>query len=99
LLHTKSVPPKVSSFWGAYQCVVGILNTKNYFRLKNKTKEWIVAMVKPAYFVPETIRANIIFQNMKKTGNTMAIVLDEHGGMTGLITLNDLIEKTCGQLN
>ena len=55
--------------------------------------------VKPAYFVPETIKADVLFRNMKKSGNTMSIVLDEYGGMVGIVTLNDLVEELVGELN
>lgn len=78
--------------------VIGILNAKDYFRLEDKTKENILALVRPAYFVPDTIKADVLFLNMKKAGNKMAIVLDEYGGMVGIITLNDLIEKLVGDL-
>lgn len=80
--------------------VTGILNAKDYFRLEDKTKENILASaVRPAYFVPETIKADVLFRNMKKTRNSMAVVIDEYGGMVGIITLYDLIEELVGELN
>ena len=48
--------------------------------------------------MPDTIKADVLFRNMKKTGNRIAIVLDEYGGMSGIITLNDLIEELVGDL-
>lgn len=79
--------------------VVGILNAKDYFRLAEKTRENVMQeAVKPPYFVPETIKADLLFRNMKKTRNAMAVVLDEYGGMEGIITLNDLIEELVGDL-
>jgi len=54
--------------------------------------------VKPAYFVPETVRTDVLFRNMKKTRNHFAVVLDEHGGMSGIITMNDLLEELVGDL-
>lgn len=54
--------------------------------------------VEPAYFVPETIKADVLFQNMKKTHSSLAVVLDEYGGMAGIITLNDLVEELVGEL-
>lgn len=78
--------------------VIGILNVKDYFRLQEKTRESVMALVKPAYFVPETIKADVLFRNMKKNRNTMAVVLDEYGGMVGIITLNDLVEELVGDL-
>ncbi len=79
--------------------VVGILNAKDYFRLRDKSRKTVMReAVKPAFFVPETIKADVLFRNMKKTRNAMAIVLDEYGGMVGIITLNDLIEQLVGDL-
>ena len=79
--------------------VVGILNAKDYFRLDDKSREAVMeAAVKAPFFVPETIKADVLFRKMKKTRNIMAIVLDEYGGMVGIVTLNDLIEQLVGDL-
>lgn len=79
--------------------VIGILNAKDYFRLSDRSREQVMAeAVKPAFFVPETIKADVLFRKMKKTRNAMAIVLDEYGGMVGIVTLNDLIEQLVGDL-
>lgn len=79
--------------------IVGALYIKDYYRLHEKTKKIILSQaVKPAYFVPESVRADILFQNMRKIRNFFAIVLDEYGGMSGIITMNDLIEEIVGDL-
>jgi len=78
--------------------VIGMINAKDYFRLRDKSRENVLALVKPAFFVPETIKADVLFRKMKKTRNNMAVVLDEYGGMEGIITLNDLIERLVGDL-
>ena len=79
--------------------IIGILNAKDYFRLDDKSRESVVRnAVKEPFFVPETIKADVLFRKMKKTRNIMAIVLDEYGGMVGIITLNDLIEQLVGDL-
>lgn len=79
--------------------IIGILKVKDYFRIKERTRENILEMaVKPAYFVPETVRTDVLFQNMKNTRNHFAIVLDEYGGMNGIITMNDLLEQLVGDL-
>ena len=79
--------------------IIGILNAKDYFRLDDKSRENIMYnAVKAPFFVPETIKADVLFRKMKKTRNIMAIVLDEYGGMVGIITLNDLIEQLVGDL-
>lgn len=79
--------------------VVGILNAKEYFRLADKSRESVMAgAVRTPYFVPETIKADALFRNMKRTGNPLAVVLDEYGGMVGIVTLNDLVEELVGDL-
>lgn len=80
--------------------VIGVLNTKDYFRLKDKSRKNVLEKaVRPAYFVPETVRTDILFNNMKKTKNHFAVVLDDYGGMTGIITINDLLEQLVGSLD
>lgn len=79
--------------------VVGTLNVKDYFRLTDKNKENVLKQaVKPAFFIPESIRANVLFKQMKQTHNHFAVVLDEYGGMTGIVTMNDLLEQLVGDL-
>ena len=48
--------------------------------------------VNPAYFVPETVRADVLFRQMKQNRRHFAVVLDEYGGTSGIITMNDLLE-------
>lgn len=80
--------------------IVGVLNTKDYFRLKDKSRENVLKnAVKPAYFVPETVRTDVLFRNMKQRRNHFAIVLDEYGGMSGIITINDLLEQIVGDFD
>lgn len=79
--------------------VIGILNAKDYFRLDDKSRENVMSeAVREPFFVPATIKADVLFRKMKKSRNIMAIVLDEYGGMVGIITLNDLIEQLVGDL-
>ena len=79
--------------------IIGILNAKDYFRLKEKTKEILMEeAVRPAYFVPETVKADVLFKNMKQSQNKLAVVLDEYGGVIGMVTINDLVEQLVGEL-
>lgn len=85
---------------GSPDNIIGVLNAKDYFPIKDKTKEKVLeAAVHPAYFVPATIKADVLFRNMKKTHNSMAVIVDEHGGMVGIVTVHDLIEELVGDLN
>ena len=79
--------------------VVGVLNAKDYFRLSDKDRDTIIKeAVKPAYFVPESVKADVLFRNMKQKREYFAVVLDEYGGMTGIVTMTDLIESIIGDI-
>ncbi len=79
--------------------IIGIINTKDFFALKDKSKDSVLSSaLHSAYFVPESIKADALFRQMKQTHNKMAIVIDEHGGVTGIITLEDLVEELLGEL-
>lgn len=84
---------------GSPDRVVGVLNAKVYLREKDKSRDNIMcSALEPAYFVPETVKADVLFRDMKQTHNTFAVVLDEYGGLTGVVTIQDLIEKLVGAL-
>jgi putative hemolysin len=84
---------------GSPDNIVGVLNTKDYFRLENRLRgEILEKAVRPAYFVPDTVTADVLFRNMKEKNTSIAIVLDEYGGMEGIVTVNDLIECLVGDL-
>ena len=80
--------------------VIGVLKAKEYFRLRDKTRENVMknAVVQPC-FVPEGVRADVLFKRMKQTRDHFAIVLDEQGGMAGIVTMNDLLEQLVGDLD
>nr|MDD6335665.1 hemolysin family protein [bacterium] len=79
--------------------IVGILDAKDYFRLADKSRKSVMAhAVKPAYFVPDSICADTLFQQMKKSRNHMAVVLDEYSGVLGIVTMFDLLEQLVGDL-
>ncbi|MEG2583105.1 MAG: hemolysin family protein [Oscillospiraceae bacterium] len=80
--------------------VIGTLNIKDYFRLTDKSRETVLReAVKPAYFIPETISADVLFAQMKNTRKHFAVVLDEYGGLAGIVTMNDLLEQLVGDLD
>ncbi len=79
--------------------IIGIIKAKDYFRVQDKDQDYILENVlRPAYFVPETVKTDVLFHNMKNSRNHFAIVLDEYGGMNGIITMNDLLEQIVGDL-
>lgn len=85
---------------GSADNVIGVLNIKDYFRFEDKSREYLMKnSIKPAYYVPETVRTDVLFQNMKRTRNHFAVVFDEYGGMSGIITMNDLLEQIVGNID
>lgn len=77
--------------------IVGVLNAKDFFRLEDKSRENVMKQaVTEAYFVPESVKADILFRNMKCSHNNLAVVLDEYGGMSGIVTMSDLVQQLVG---
>jgi len=77
--------------------MVGILHHFDLLLAPEKT-DGIATLVRPAYFVPETKPVYQLFLFMKKSGNNMAIAVDEYGGATGCITLEDILEQIVGEI-
>lgn len=79
--------------------IIGILDSKEYLRMEFDNKQTILeSAVKKPFFVPETMKANILFRKMKKSGCYFAVVIDEYGGMSGIVTMRDLLELLVGEL-
>ena len=85
---------------GSVDKVVGILDSKKYLKLEDKSRAIVMEeAVSPAYYVPDRLKADVLFKNMKKHRQKIAVVLDEYGGMTGIVTINDLIEQLVGKFD
>lgn len=80
--------------------IVAVLNIKKFFRseCKSVAEAMRVASEKP-YFVPENMKADVLFSNMKETRNYFAVVVDEYGGTSGVITIHDLLELLVGDMD
>ena len=79
--------------------IVGVLNAKDYFRLDDKSIENVMQnAVKTPYLVPETVTADVLLRNMRKRKEYFAIVMDEYGGTSGIVTLTDLIQCLVGDI-
>lgn len=76
---------------------MGVLNVRDYYCMTERTKEQVLEkIVQPAFFIPESVRADVLFRKMKQNHCHFAVVLDEYGGMEGVITINDLLEELVG---
>lgn len=80
--------------------VIAVLNTKKYFKLDNKDKEIVIKnCFETVYFVPEMLKADVLFKQFKETKNSFAIVLDEYGGVDGVVSITDILEQIVGDFD
>ena len=80
--------------------VVGILNAKEYFRLADKSRDNVMrSAVRAPYFVPETKNIDSLFAELKTTKQHIAILIDEYGGFSGIVTMEDIIEEVMGDID
>ena len=77
--------------------VIGILHVKDLLLLKNYNVT-VESLMKEAYFVPDTKKISELFMEMKTNNNHMAILIDEYGGVSGIVTLEDLLEELVGDI-
>jgi magnesium and cobalt transporter len=79
--------------------VIGILLAKDLLRHYAGEEEFNVReMLRPAVFVPEAKRLNVLLREFRASRNHMAIVLDEYGGVAGLVTIEDVLEQIVGDI-
>ena len=79
--------------------IVGILNTRTYLlNARESQPRPLRELLTPAYFVPESVRTDALFRDMQAKKIHMAIVVDEYGGTSGIITMEDLLEEIVGNI-
>ena len=82
--------------------IVGILLAKDLLRLcigGTHERFDIREYMRPAVFVPESKRLNVLLKDFRRNRNHMAIVVDEYGGVSGLVTIEDVIEQIVGEID
>jgi len=81
--------------------IIGILHVKDLLREgRNKGFDNINLhdIMRKPYFVPEYMKIDVLFRNMQKTKNQIAILIDEYGGSVGIVTIEDLVEEIVGNI-
>jgi magnesium and cobalt transporter len=78
--------------------VIGILLAKELLRLFAGEDLSIRDMLRPAVFIPESKRLNVLLREFRNSRNHMAIVVDEYGGVAGLVTIEDVLEQIVGDI-
>jgi putative hemolysin len=77
----------------------GILYAKDFLTTLAKTGQVdIRRIIKPPFFIPETMKVSLLLREMQKKRTHMALVVDEYGGISGLVTIEDLIEEIVGEI-
>ena len=82
--------------------VVGVLLAKDLLRFpteSDRTKQDISTLVRTAVFTPESKRLNVLLKEFRTNRNHMAIVVDEYGGVAGLVTIEDVLEQIVGEID
>ena len=80
--------------------IVGVLYAKDFFldRLGDGANRPLAELLRPAYFVPETVKCDTLFCEMQKSQRHLAITVDEYGAVSGIVTLEDLVEEIMGNI-
>ncbi|ARJ88030.1 HlyC/CorC family transporter [Listeria monocytogenes] len=93
---------RVPVYTGDQDSVLGILHMKDFFVEARKSgfeNIDVKRLVKDAYFAQETMFIDDLLKNMQRTRNQMAILMDEYGGVAGIVTVEDLLEEIVGEID
>jgi magnesium and cobalt transporter len=83
---------------GSKDKIVGILLAKDLLRYYAGEEFNVRDMLRPAIFIPESKRLNVLLREFRSTRNHIAIVVDEYGGASGLLTMEDVLEQIVGDI-
>lgn len=79
--------------------ILGIVHTREFLlNLNSEHPKELKDLIRPAYFVPETIHADSLFQDMQRAKIHLAVVINEYGETAGIITIEDLLEEIVGNI-
>lgn len=98
-LFTEEKKSNIPIVNGDLQNVIGILTSRNYFLHHHEvqTPEALVRIVDHPFYVPENASSRSLLRSMQEKGKTLAVAVDEYGTVTGLITLDDILDSMLGE--
>ena len=86
-------------FAGSLDDIVGVIHSKDILDYVGHPKEFsLQAIARPPYFVPESKRIGTLLQSFRKKHIHLAMVVDEYGGVEGIVTLEDIVEEIVGEI-
>lgn len=78
--------------------IIGILLAKDLLRCMQDPEVSVATLVRPAVFIPESKRLNVLLREFRVNRNHLVIVVDEHGGVAGLVTMENVLEQIVGDI-
>lgn len=95
----ESARSRIPVYEGSIDDIVGILNTREFLLERCEDKKKLPeSVIRPAYFVPETMGASQLLREMQKRKTHLAVVIDEYGQTAGVVTMEDLLEEIFGKI-
>jgi putative hemolysin len=96
---TKTNYSRIPVYRGNFDNPVGILNVKDLLQHLRKTEDInIQVLLRPVHFIPDTARIDSVLRQMQSMHLHLAVVVDEYGGIEGIVTLEDLLEEIVGEI-
>jgi putative hemolysin len=90
---------RIPVYRGNFDNPIGILNVKDLLQHVAKLEGInLQALLRPVHFVPDTARLDIVLRQLQSMHLHMAVVVDEYGGVEGIVTLEDLLEEIVGEI-
>ncbi len=90
---------RIPVYQGSIDNVVGLLYAKDLLRVwKEGGQAALRSLLRPAYFIPETKKVDDLLAELQQKRIHMAVVVDEYGGVAGLVTLEDIVEEIVGEI-
>lgn len=90
---------RIPIYRGSVDTIEGVLNARDFLLRSVDSKSFaIAALLRKPMFVPETVKADVLLKRMQKRKQSIAIVVDDYGGTSGIVTIEDLVEQIVGDL-